>query len=132
MGHAARAFDARGVNPAILLGKQRRDNRVDVIGRHVHLDTNQIQFHFHSRPFSYLLRLEETPCTKILPTNGHRLPGAFETCFAFQVGLPYLRENFSPGRWGKLPTKFLRSFYACSAQAPAAATGWFNSFQKPL
>jgi hypothetical protein len=31
MGHAARDFDALGVNPAILLGKQRRDHRVDVI-----------------------------------------------------------------------------------------------------
>jgi hypothetical protein len=40
MGHAARDFDALGVNPAILLGKQRRDHRVDVIGRHVHLDTS--------------------------------------------------------------------------------------------
>ncbi len=59
MGHAARDFDALGVNPAILLGKQRRDNRADVIGRHVHLDTSQIQFHFHSRPFSYLLRIRK-------------------------------------------------------------------------
>jgi hypothetical protein len=27
MGHAARDFDALGVNPAIFLGKQRRDHR---------------------------------------------------------------------------------------------------------
>src|SRR5258707_9499610 len=36
----ARDFDALGVNPAIFLGKQRRDHRADVIGRHVHLDTS--------------------------------------------------------------------------------------------
>jgi len=34
MGHAARDFDALGVKPAIFLGKQPRDHRADVIGRH--------------------------------------------------------------------------------------------------
>lgn len=37
MGHAARDFDALGVNPASLLEKQRRDHRADVTRRHVHL-----------------------------------------------------------------------------------------------
>jgi hypothetical protein len=130
MGHAARDFDALGVNPAILLGKQRRDNRVDVIGRHVHLDTSQIQFHFHSRPFSYLLRLEETPCTKILPGNGHLLPGAFKAAFPFEVRPLNLRQHFSPGRLQEGGAKQCRSFYTFGSQAPCAATGGFNSFQK--
>src|SRR5260221_3857589 len=39
-GHAARDIDALGGNPAILLVKRRRDHRVDVIRRHIQLDTS--------------------------------------------------------------------------------------------
>ncbi len=90
MGHAARDFDALGVNPAILLGKQRRDHRADVI-RAACPSRYQLNPIPLSLPAFFLsFAAGGTPCTKILPTNGHRLPGMFKATFPCQKGFLYL------------------------------------------
>ena len=67
---------------------------------------------------------------KVLQSNGLIQLRASEGAFPLQKRLLYLPDHFSPGGFLEGGTNEYRSTYPCRAQSPAAATSWFNSFQK--
>ena len=105
MGHAARGFDALGVNPAILLGKQRRESSGQCPSRY---QLNPIPL---SLPAFFLsFAAGGNTLHEILPTNGHLLPGTFQASFAHQKALFDLPDHLGSCWFLESGTKLVGCF----------------------